>query len=937
MQNFIKTMFNSIREWTKSEIFKSESKLKRQISENKADWAQNDESADNYIKNRTHWIEEATVTLVDNLTYEDYDNGNKPQCTFVVGEKYDVIWNGTLYEGLECHLEGEWRVIASEQTGQPFYIDDNGGDDLYISGDDSDWTVSIIGKGLKFHHLDPKYMPDEITESLQRHSEDIDSLWDEVSDVRETANDALSISARQITLPFTTTWNDLIYSNGKFVAVPATTGHVIYSNDGINWEEASVPSSKQLYYITYGNGIFVAIGYANSTVVYSDDGINWSAGVIPLDLWSAIAYGNGRFVTTTSGNSSHAAYSDDGVNWTRNTLPFSGNWYDVIYGNEKFVAFSSGSKKYAYSDDGINWVQNTLPSSVSRNSATYGNGMFVAIGGGLTVKPLYSYDGINWLAGTAPSGYYDMLSMTYGNGMFVATCGNKKTFYSYDGINWSAGTMPITGNDCHITYDGEKFLAIASHTINPAYSYDGINWFDTYEILTQNNENVVDKVKDIILETDFIPSPTTAQVGQTVVVKSVDENGKPTEWEYADVKGTSSWNDLEDKPTKLSSFENDTNYATETFVTNKIAEAELGGEEVDLSGYATKDDIKDFIKEVPAEYVTETELTAKGYLTQHQDLSSYAKKSELPTKLSDLNEDATHRTVTDIEKSAWGAKAEISDIPTTPADIGAQPAGNYALKSEIPNVPVQSVNNKTGAVQLSASDVNARPDSWMPTAEQVGADAKGTASSTVSTHNTATDAHNDMRLELKDINDRLNAFFDSDDKTLDELSEIVAYITSNKALIDSITTSKISVEDIINNLTTNVANKPLSAAQGVALKALIDAIKIPTKLSELSDDSTHRVVTDTEKTAWNAKAEVSAVPTKVSQLTNDSKYLTAVPDGYAKLEDIPTTPSDIGAQPSGNYALKSEVTTAVNESKSYTNTAVAQKSQVQLIIWEDED
>lgn len=41
---------------------------------------------------------------------------------------------------------------------------------------------------------------------------------------------------------------------------------------------------------------------------------------------------------------------------------------------------------------------------------------------------------------------------------------------------------------------------------------------------------------------------------------------------------------------------------------------------------------------------------------------------------------------------------------------------------------------------------------------------------------------------------------------------------------------KVSVADIVDNLTTNVANKPLSAAQGVALKALIDAIMIPEAL-----------------------------------------------------------------------------------------------------------
>ena len=89
-------------------------------------------------------------------------------------------------------------------------------------------------------------------------------------------------------------------------------------------------------------------------------------------------------------------------------------------------------------------------------------------------------------------------------------------------------------------------------------------------------------------------------------------------------------------------------------------------------------------------------------------------------------------------------------------------------------------------------------------------------------HNTDTAAHNDLRLELKALADRINAALDSDDETLDELSEIVAYIKSNKDLIDAITTSKVNVSDIVNDLVTNVANKPLSAAQGVALKKLID-------------------------------------------------------------------------------------------------------------------
>lgn len=77
-----------------------------------------------------------------------------------------------------------------------------------------------------------------------------------------------------------------------------------------------------------------------------------------------------------------------------------------------------------------------------------------------------------------------------------------------------------------------------------------------------------------------------------------------------------------------------------------------------------------------------------------------------------------------------------------------QPVGDYVLKSEIPTVSVQSVNGKTGVISLNADDVGARPNTWMPSASEVGADASGTANSLVSTHNSASDSHSDIREEL---------------------------------------------------------------------------------------------------------------------------------------------------------------------------------------------
>ena len=140
-------------------------------------------------------------------------------------------------------------------------------------------------------------------------------------------------------------------------------------------------------------------------------------------------------------------------------------------------------------------------------------------------------------------------------------------------------------------------------------------------------------------------------------------------------------------------------------------------------------------------------------------------------------------------------------------------------------------------VEFGAEETDPTVPSWAKeaqkpsyTASEVGADPSGTAASQVSAHNTGTDTHSDIRLLISGLTDRLNALADSDDTTLDQLSEIVAYIKSNRDLIDAVTTSKVSVTDIVNDLTTNAANKPLSAAQGVVLKALIDAITIPTAL-----------------------------------------------------------------------------------------------------------
>ena len=62
----------------------------------------------------------------------------------------------------------------------------------------------------------------------------------------------------------------------------------------------------------------------------------------------------------------------------------------------------------------------------------------------------------------------------------------------------------------------------------------------------------------------------------------------------------------------------------------------------------------------------------------------------------------------------------------------------------------------------------------------------------------------ELQNNIDNVSDRLNTLADSDDETLDQLSEIVSYIKNNKDLIDGITTSKTNVTDF-NALSERVA------------------------------------------------------------------------------------------------------------------------------------
>lgn len=130
-----------------------------------------------------------------------------------------------------------------------------------------------------------------------------------------------------------------------------------------------------------------------------------------------------------------------------------------------------------------------------------------------------------------------------------------------------------------------------------------------------------------------------------------------------------------------------------------------------------------------------TGATGKSAYAYAQDGGYTGTESEFSAKL------AEEIVETDPTVPAW---AKASTKPTyTKSEIGLGNVDNVKQysASNPPPYPVTKINNKTGAVTLSASDV--------------GADASGTANSTVSTHNTSTSAHADIREQISQLSSEI--------------------------------------------------------------------------------------------------------------------------------------------------------------------------------------
>ena len=163
--------------------------------------------------------------------------------------------------------------------------------------------------------------------------------------------------------------------------------------------------------------------------------------------------------------------------------------------------------------------------------------------------------------------------------------------------------------------------------------------------------------------------------------------------------GTSSfdgdYNSLTNKPTiptKTSELNNDSGYITEANIPVKSVNGKTGEVTLDAKSVGALPD-STVIPSKTSELDNDS-----GYITE-EALAPYAKTENVPTKTSQLNNDSGF-----ITTAALDGYAKTIDVPTKVSQL--ENDSKYITAS---GAPVQSVNTKTGAVELDYADVEAAP------------------------------------------------------------------------------------------------------------------------------------------------------------------------------------------------------------------------------------
>lgn len=138
-----------------------------------SDWNQNDETATDYVKNRTHWEEHNLTTIINKrtVTVNSSYAAISSSCPILTpGQTYIVVLNDVTYQCVArtygaAVLLGNGRIYGDgmSSNNEPFAIDIYSSGTAYLNvASSGKYTVSLLSNNTTVHTIDPKYLPESV-------------------------------------------------------------------------------------------------------------------------------------------------------------------------------------------------------------------------------------------------------------------------------------------------------------------------------------------------------------------------------------------------------------------------------------------------------------------------------------------------------------------------------------------------------------------------------------------------------------------------------------------------------------------------------------------------------------------------------------------------------------------------------------------------------
>ena len=306
-------------------------------------------------------------------------------------------------------------------------------------------------------------------------------------------------------------------------------------------------------------------------------------------------------------------------------------------------------------------------------------------------------------------------------------------------------------------------------------------------------------------------------------------------------------------------------------------------------------------------FVTEEKLNSKGYLTQHQDLSPYALKSELPTPYNDslLNERVTALESKAIEGGAYDdtdLRNRVINLENKPPLDTSEFVTNQALESrgyikDVSNlVTKEELNSKgyvTDEVLNSKGYLTEHQNiSHLVTKDELETKGYLTQHQSLEEYAKKSELYNDT-----EVKQRLTALeskpnIDTSNFVTSEQLEAKNYLTSHQPLTHLATTSDL---EALRNIAVSKAelSKKLDATEYNTFKDIVvtkDELAGKGYLTETAGDGKYALKSE----AYNDSALVSRINVLEAKTDNDTVYDDEpIKQRLTALESRPTSQSEM--------------------------------------------